>query len=148
MESSRFQWLWLFGVLAIMSAAIEKHALAGKPAEDSATLEKGVILKTSFEYKTNENSVKTEKRVFLADRESKWVNLSHPRDGVVLLGRMLKHDQANLEMEYLIVDTNRTDAVLTTPSITTPIGKKSIINLDRPSEKITLSLISKTSGPQ
>ncbi len=125
-----------------------KDATATKADRLNNTLEKGVILKTNFEYASKERSVKTEKRIFLADRDNKWINLTKPRDGIVLLGRMLQHDQAVLEMEYMIIDTNKDNAVLATPAIKTQIGKRSIINLDRPSEKITLSFVSKTTGPQ
>lgn len=114
----------------------------------SDTLESGVILKTSFEYKTKKRTVRSEKRVFLADRNSQWLNLTHPREGIVLLGRMLEHDAKKIKMEYLVIDTNKENAVLATPVIETPLGKKSIINLDSPREKITLSLISKSSNTQ
>lgn len=142
---------WFVGMTLLLVVPNFTGLYAKSPSTSTSinpTLEKGVILKTSFEYKTDERSVRTEKRVFLADRDTKWLNLTRPRDGIVLLGRMVGHDATNLEMEFLIINTNKDDAVLATPIIKTPLGQKAMINMDRPSEKITLSLISKSTGPQ
>lgn len=117
----------------------------GKVTEvGSGSLAKSLVIHTEFDYTGPKRRVRTDRSVFLTEEHRDWVNLTHPRDGVAVLGRLLDRDPKQVKLEYLIIDTSREDeGLINPPVLLAPIGQKLLVNLDGQSTKASLTIEAK-----
>ena len=106
-------------------------------------IDSGLIIEANFKYEAAKKRLTTRRKVFLDRGQHTWFNLTLPKEGVLLLARMITRDETKVSMEYLIIDTDRADAILSTEAINTPLNEPTTITIDRSGEKISLSILMK-----
>lgn len=116
-------------------------AKEGAPSPKPASLQDSLVIKTELDYSSLGKKVRTERMVFVTEENKDWLNLTRPRDGVVVLGHLLERGTGKIKMEYIIVDTGREeDPVISPPPVESVVGQKTLINLDGAHEKISVTL--------
>lgn len=50
-----------------------------------------------------------------------------PKDGVTLLGKLVENENKTLNVEYMVIDTNRPNALVDMPTATAKLGELSKI---------------------
>jgi hypothetical protein len=107
-----------------------------------AVEQKGFLVKTAFEYQAKNKTSKSESTFILDAKNKGWTTLTEPKDGIALLGRVTSSDAKSLQMEYIVVDTNQKNAVISTPAIQALLGKAANIEVGQPNgEKVRVSLL-------
>ncbi len=102
---------------------------------------KGFKIETQFEYSNNDKSMTSKGEFILAENNKSWTTLTEPKNGVALLGRVAKSDKTGLRFEYIVVDTTKNNAVISTPMIITKMGQKAEVTMSTETEKIVISLL-------
>ena len=105
--------------------------------------QQGYLIKSEFIHIDHGKETKMEKEFILAKNNKSWTTLVPTKNGLTLLGRMVKSDQKTIEMEYILLDTKRTHSVLSTPSIAALLGEQSQIGLQTDTEQSTIKLFAK-----
>lgn len=103
----------------------------------------GYLVDTTFQYKMGERSGRAQSKIIFAKDNTTWNNLVKPSKDVALLGRMVKGDKQQIHMEYIVVDTSRANAIVSTPAIITELGETAEVMVgtsDAP-EKIAIKLV-------
>ena len=102
---------------------------------------KGFLIKTVFDYQAKEKTSKSEATLILDAKNKTWTTLLPPKNGIALLGRLAESDSKSIQMEYIVVDTNQNNAVISTPRITALLGETASIELGTSGEKVMVSLL-------
>jgi len=106
----------------------------------------GLLVKSELTYVSGKREVRKAQESILSDSMKSWTSLTDIKDGVLLLGRMVKTSDQLVEMEFIVVDTLATpNRVVATPSIISPMGQPSKISVESNNdrgvpEKIEVSL--------
>lgn len=77
----------------------------------------------------------------MAEDNKGWTTLTEPKNGVALLGRVVKSDKETLQFEYIVVDTTKNNVVISTPAIIAKLGEKAEITVGTETEKVAISLL-------
>ena len=102
----------------------------------------GFLLKTIFEYKANNKITKSESSFILDAKNKTWTTLTPPKDGITLLGRMMDSNAKSIGFEYIVVNTNEKNSVISTPQMIARIGENATLEMNIPNkEKISISLM-------
>lgn len=102
---------------------------------------KGFKMETQFNYSNNEVKVASKSSIILDENNKTWNTLTEPKKGVALLGRIVKSDKTTLQLEYIIVNTTKNNAVVSTPAIIAILGEKAEINVGTNHETVVISLL-------
>lgn len=112
-----------------------------------ANEQKGFLIQTTFEYQAKNRISKSDSTFILDAKNRAWTALTEPNDGVALLGRVTSSDSKSLQMEYLVVDTNQKNAVISTPAIHTLLGEAAKIEVGQSNgDTIRVSLIAESTA--
>jgi type II secretory pathway component GspD/PulD (secretin) len=107
-----------------------------------ASEHKGFLIKTEFNYQGKNKGAKSESSFVLDSSNKSWTTLATPKDGIALLGRVASNDTKFLEMEYIVVDTNEKNAVISTPAIRAKLGEVARIKVGSSElESVQVSLL-------
>jgi hypothetical protein len=111
-------------------------------ASGKAADAKGFYLKTAFEYQTGEKTTKTENTSVLDANYKGWTTLVPPKDGVTLLGKLIENENKTVQVEYMVIDTNRPNALVSTPSVIARPGEAAHIeSVDSRGQRVSVQLI-------
>jgi len=119
--------VWFFLVGAVV------HAKSGES--------KGFLIKTAFEYQAKKTTFKSEATFILDEKNKAWTTLIPPKDGIALLGRLIGSDARSIHMEYIVVNTNQKNAVISTPGINANLGETASIEIGTDSDKVIVGLL-------
>lgn len=105
--------------------------------------QKGFKIETNFDYQNSGKEIKSQSTFILAKDNKIWTSLTEPKNGVALLGRVVKSDKKSLHFEYIVIDTTKNNAVISTPAIIANLGEKAEITVGSNSdqEKVAISLL-------
>lgn len=133
-------------LLILLSLVASLNALAAKPALETS----GILIATQLTYRSESKTIETSKELIISQSNNGWTALITPKEGVVLLGRMVKRQETILQMEYLLIDTMAEPTVVSTPAIIARFGDESKISVSGPvggpgdsKEKIEISLLAR-----
>lgn len=116
-------------------------ALTGLCQISFAAEPKGYLITTSFEYQIANKTTKSESTIILdMENPQRWNTLVPPRNGVSLLGKLVAIEGDSLTMEYLVVDANRGDAIISSPSIVATVGKEATTETASKSERVLVGI--------
>jgi type II secretory pathway component GspD/PulD (secretin) len=104
-------------------------------------MNKGFKVETQFNYSKNGEKIASNSSFILAENNKTWNTLAEPKNGVALLGRIVKSDKATLQLEYIVVDTTKNNAVISTPAIIAKLGEKAEITVGTDTETVAISLL-------
>lgn len=109
----------------------------------AATKQNGFKVETTFDYHNSGKEIKSQSTFILAKENKTWTTLIEPKSGVALLGRVVKSDKKSLHFEYIVVDTTKNNAVISTPAIIANLGEKAEITVGSNAEqdKVAISLL-------
>ena len=112
-------------------------------AVDSTTqgLHQGFLIKSELIYTVNGAEMKSHRELILSNKNRSWNTLVNAKDGIALLGKILRSDHKSIQVEYLLVDTNQANAVITTPSIMALLGEKTEISAKSDVLEFTVKLL-------
>jgi hypothetical protein len=116
--------------------------LLGLTAQTSfaAAQAKGFAIKTQFQYSDAKKKIDTQKTFMLDEKSTTWNTMADPKDGIALLGRLVKSEKDALQFEYIVVDTTRDNSIISTPVMITKPGVEAKISLGSEKEKVTIAL--------
>lgn len=104
----------------------------------------GYLVKTVFEYQDKNKTSKSESSFIIDAKNNAWTTLTEPKDGIALLGRVATSDSDSLRMEYIVVDTNQKNAVISTPAIYAVLGEPAKIEVgESDGKKVSVSILAK-----
>ena len=95
----------------------------------AATPNKGYKIETEFSYSQNGHTTHSKSEFILAKETKTWTTLTKPKDGVVLLARIVSQKEPSIGLEYIVVDTKQENAVVSTPMILATLGERSEISV-------------------
>jgi hypothetical protein len=105
---------------------------------------KNVTIATNFMLKTAKSTIDTSGTMIIDPTKPRWVTLVPPKDGIALLGRVAKLEGKIATLEFMVVDTNKTEALQSNSSIVTELGKQAQIaqgpTADEPTMKIAVTV--------
>jgi hypothetical protein len=104
-------------------------------------INKGFKVETHFDYSNNGKKIASKNSFILAEDNKTWNTLAEPKNGVALLGRIVKSDKTTLQLEYIVVDTTKNNAVISTPAIIAKWGKKAELTIEAGAETVAISLL-------
>ncbi len=109
----------------------------------AAPKQMGFRIESAFSYQKSGQMIKSQSDFILAEESKIWTTLIEPKNGVAVLGRVVKADKKSLHIEYLVVDTTKSNAVISTPEIITNFGEKAEITMgsDADPVKVVISLL-------
>jgi hypothetical protein len=111
-------------------------------AHGKAVDAKGFYLKTAFEYQTADKTTKTETTSMLDSSYKGWTTLVPPKDGVTLLGKLAEGENKTLNVEYMVIDTNRQNTIVSTSSVIAKIGESAKIETaDSRGQRVSVQLV-------
>ncbi len=111
-------------------------------AHGKAVDAKGFYLKTAFEYQTADKITKAETTQMLDSNYKGWTTLIPPKDGVTLLGKLAEGENKTINVEYMVIDTNRPNALVSSPSVVARIGESARIETaDSRGQRVSVQLI-------
>ena len=117
----------------------------GNPAHaaSGAGFEKGYLLRTELNYQKADKVFHSDLKQIVAPDMKGWLTLAPSKEGVMLLGRVIKTEGQTIQMEYLVVDgSKQPNSVISAPSITTQLGLPAKVSMedDEIGEKISVTL--------
>lgn len=141
-------------LLLTTACATTKTANTGSqtPSESTATTssvssptseqskESGYLFETQFEVKTGNKTVTSTSKIVVPKGSKHWTTLTEPKKGIALLGRIMTQTDKTIGMEYIVVDTTKKNAVLSTPQIVTNLGQKAEISSFDGKERVKITL--------
>lgn len=89
---------------------------------------KNVTIATNFEMKTAKTTINTSGTMIVDPTKPQWITLVPPKDGVALLGRVAKLVGKVATMEFMVVDTNQTEAMTSNAKIVAKLGQQAQIS--------------------
>ena len=103
----------------------------------------GFKIETAFDYRNSGKKITSQSTFILAKDHNTWTTLTEPKSGVALLGRVVKSEEKSLHFEYIVVDTTKNNAVISTPAIIANLGEKAEITVgsNADQEKVAISLL-------
>ncbi len=105
---------------------------------------KNVTIATNFQLKTAKSTIDTSGTMIIDPTKPQWVTLVPPKEGVALLGRIAKLKGKIATLEFMVVDTNKTEALQSSATIVTALGKQAEISQgptpDEPTMKIAVTV--------
>lgn len=109
----------------------------------AAPKQMGFKIETALDYQNSGKEIKSQSTFILAKDSKIWTTLTEPKNGVALLGRVVKSDEKSLHFEYIVVDTTKSNVIISTPAINANFGEKAEITVgsDADQEKVTISLL-------
>lgn len=113
----------------------------------SSSSKSGFLINTKLSFQSGERKVETTKEFILPEDSKAWVTLTDSNKGVVLLGRKGNSDKKSIQMEYILIDSERKpNGVISTPSIRALLGEEAKIAIgdnDSKGESISISLMAR-----
>ena len=106
-------------------------------------------LKVDFQYQSEKKTIKQKNEILLIKNNRMWNPLSPLKEGMMLLARPISYSAKGVEMEYMVIDTNKNPhAIITIPKVFASLGETTplVINED-PSgkgEKISINVTADT----
>lgn len=128
--------------------SLESGVLVAKntPKRQEALATPGFSIATEFDFSNGAKKVKAERSLLVAEDSRSWQSLTKARDGILLLGRVVSADAAGITLEYLVLDTNRDDFVLSTPTMILKFGQKATMTLDNSRDRISITVLATPTG--
>ena len=83
----------------------------------------GYLIKSNLVFTSSGKEVKTEGEFILSKDNKTWTSLTKVRDGVTLLGKIVAADGNSIHLEYIVIDTSKASAVISTPAILAKLGE-------------------------
>lgn len=108
-----------------------------------AQSQQGFKIDTHFEFKNSDKDIKAQSTFILAKDNNTWTTLTEPEEGVVLLGRVVKSEKKSLHIEYIVIDTTQSPAVISTPAFVANLGERAEITAGSKADqkKVAISLL-------
>lgn len=122
-----------FFVLCLMTFGMAGFAIA--------KVQKGLKVDTQFSYSENGKKQSTKSTMIIAADNKTWNTLTEPKEGVALLGRVTQVDQNSIQMEYIVVDTKKNNAVISTPMMIAKPGQTSEITIGESTDQIAITFL-------
>lgn len=97
------------------------------PAFASILPTNNVTIATNFEMKTKKTTINTSGTMIVDPSKAQWITLVPPKDGVALLGRVAKLEGKTATMEFMVIDTNQTEALKSNAKIVARLGEQAQI---------------------
>ena len=111
------------------------------PSFASEKTQLGYLVSSRLNYKTEAGTIETSRKIILPATNNSWTPLTTPKNGVMLIGKLVKAEDDIVQMEYIVVDTRKESAVVSTPTIATRLGKQTEASTENAKTKITISLL-------
>jgi hypothetical protein len=123
--------------LLLLCPLVVASIASGKAADA-----KGFYLKTAFEYQTGDKTTKAENTSVLDANYKGWTTLVPVKDGVTLLGKLIENENKTVQVEYMVIDTNRPNALVSTPTVTARPGESAKIeSVDSRGQRVSVQLV-------
>ena len=106
----------------------------------SAKTQQGFLMKSELTYSADGEEIKSEREFILPRDNKSWNTLTEPQKGIVLLGRVVKSDRKSIYLESMVINSNKADAILSTPSIAMSTNGTSEISLKNETEEVKVRL--------
>lgn len=110
---------------------------------NAAPKKTGYLIKSDFAFTTSGKEIKSQSEFIMSEDNKIWTSLVEPKNGVALLGRIVKTDKDAIHMEYIVVDITRPNVVISTPSIIARLGEKAEMSVNGNSEEVKVGLLAK-----
>jgi hypothetical protein len=110
-------------------------------AHGKAADAKGFYLKTAFEYQSGDKTTKTESASVLDANYKGWTTLVPPKDGVTLLGKLVENENKTIQVEYMVIDTNRPNALVSSPSVVAKVGESATIESQDNRGRVSVQMV-------
>jgi len=109
----------------------------------ASTQDNGYLIETNLIYKSDTKTVAVSDELILPINSKKWVSLTTSKDGVSVLGKLVKSTPSTIHIEYIVIDSSKKpNNVISTPSIISKLGEKAEIKIEGP-EAVKISLLAK-----
>ncbi|MBI1862416.1 MAG: hypothetical protein HYR96_16000 [Deltaproteobacteria bacterium] len=103
--------------------------------------ENGFLIKTVLSYTSSSGVIESEREFILPKNNTSWNTLVDPKNGVALIGRLVKSDKKSIHIEYMILDTKKANAIISTPSIAALLGESAEIGTQTDTEQISIKFL-------
>lgn len=124
--------------IALLTIMVSGTALA------SIVPTKNVTIATNFQLKTAKSTIDSTGTLIVDPTKPQWVTLVPPKEGVALLGRVAKLEGKIATMEFMVIDTNQTEAMKSNSRIVAKLGQQAVIEQgptkDDPTLKIAVTV--------
>lgn len=107
----------------------------GPPSQD------GLRVTTELEFQTGGRTIRTERTVYLPRNSESWHQVTKPREGILLLGRIHSSGADSAVLEYLIIDANRDDFVLSAPKFKAKLNERAQMMLESSKDQIRIQVL-------
>ena len=121
-------------ILSLFFTSVSVHA---------ATKKTGYLIKSNFTLTASGKQMKSQSEFIMSEDNKTWTSLVEAKNGVALLGRIVKTEKDAIHMEYIIVDTTRPNVVISTPSIIARLGEQAEISVGGNTDEVKVSLLAK-----
>lgn len=102
----------------------------------------GYLVKTTFQYKSGNKLVENSGELILSKENKTWITIANSKEGFMVLGRIIEAKNNTLEMEYIVIDSNKTpNGVISTPKIISKLGEDSLIEVKSEKDIVSLKMI-------
>jgi hypothetical protein len=103
----------------------------------------GYLLKSDLVFTSAGKEIKAHGEFILPEDNSNWTSLVETKDGVTLLGKLVSIEKDVMHLDYIVVDTKRTNAVVSMPSVLVKLGEAAEVTTEQNSEKIKVTILAK-----
>ena len=113
----------------------------GFPFARAGIKQTGLKIDTTFAYHSKVQNFKTSGSFVLVENYKGWTTLIPPKEGIALLGKVANRRADTVELEYIVIDTSKNFAVISTPGIVTRLDSKAEMTVAGDNEEIQVSLL-------
>jgi hypothetical protein len=100
-----------------------------------------IELKTDFQYQSDKKAFQTKTTTFIPANSHHWIALTKSINGVVVLGRVSNNENKAVKIEYILVNTEKDNAVISAPVIIANLEQRADLKVDGKSEIIQISAL-------
>jgi hypothetical protein len=121
--------------------ALIATTLLGTVSFAATTSIRGITVKTTFQYQNKNKSAATESTLVVDPDSKTWMTVAPPKDGIALLARIAESDSKTVQLEYIVVDTQQANAVVSAPQLKVNLGEAAKIEVAGRDDLVQLTLL-------
>ena len=103
----------------------------------------GYLIKSDLVFASAGKEIKTQGEYILPEDKKQWTSLVEAKNGVTLLGKLVSVEKDIIRLDYIVVDTRKSNAVVSMPSMIVKLGEAAEIATEQNSEKIKVQILAK-----
>ncbi len=104
---------------------------------------KAYSMTTEIDYKVGSKRVKQSSTMNIDDQNTGWSLAVPATNGVTVLGRIAKFDTETLQLEFLVLDADTKEVIMSAPRIVTLKGQQAEISSVSDTSKVSLTALVK-----